>query len=74
MRPLIFLLTLALAGCATTPPPAPPKAEPEQAPLVPPYPSAEEAAAQPQAKPLPAANCGAISDFKGCLLYTSRCV
>ncbi|MBN8421972.1 MAG: phosphodiester glycosidase family protein [Verrucomicrobia bacterium] len=69
MRPLIFLLTLALAGCATTPPPAPPKAEPEQAPLVPPYPSAEEAAAQPQAKPLPAANWSAISDFKGQPLF-----
>jgi len=66
MRPLIFILTLALAGCSTPPPPAPAAAESgPAASLVPPYPSAEQAAAQPPAKPSPAASWTAISDFKG---------
>ena len=66
MRPLIFILTLALAGCSTPPPPAPVQAEAEPAPLVPPYPSAEEVAVQaPPAKSAPTASWTAISDFNG---------
>ena len=74
MRPLLFILTLALAGCATSPqqpPPLPPAApapvaaaaEPPS--LVPRYPTAEEAAAQTPAKPSPASSWTAISNFKG---------
>lgn len=66
MRPLIFILTLALASCSTPPPPAPLKAESGQPPIVPPYPTVEEVAVQtPPAKPAPTSNWTAISDFKG---------
>lgn len=66
MRPLIFILTLTLAGCTTPSPPAPVTAESgPEASLVPPTPSAEQAAAQPPAKPSPAASWTAISDFNG---------
>lgn len=69
MRPLIFILTLALAGCSTPPPPAPVQAESGPAPLVPPYPTVEEVATQSPAKPTPAASWTAISDFNGQPLF-----
>ena len=65
MRPLIFILTLALAGCTTPPKPAPaqPGAEPQA--LAPQYPSEGEAVAHAPAKVSPASSWTAISDFKG---------
>jgi len=65
MRPLIFFLTLALAGCTTPPQPAPVIADAEPTPLVPRYPSADEVPAQAPAKPSSAGSWSAISDFNG---------
>ena len=66
MRPLIFILSLTLAGCTTPSPPASVTAESgPEASLVPPNPSVEQAAAQPPAKPSTAASWTAISDFNG---------
>ncbi len=70
MRPLIFVLTLALASCATPPRPAPAIADPEPpTSLVPGYPSADEVPSQAPAKPSPAGNWTAISDFNGQPLF-----
>ncbi|MFC5453862.1 phosphodiester glycosidase family protein [Prosthecobacter fluviatilis] len=67
MRLQIFILALALAGCATTPPPkpAPPATGSEPGVSVPGYPTPEEAAAQPQPPPSKAAEWSAISRFNG---------
>ena len=65
MRTLVFILTLALAGCATPPQPAPADAATEAPSLVPRYPSADEVPAQAPAKPSPAVSWTAISDFNG---------
>lgn len=65
MRKLVFLLTLALAGCATPPQPAPTGAAAEPPPLAPRYPSADEVPAPAPAKPSAAASWSAISDFNG---------
>ncbi|WP_395742679.1 phosphodiester glycosidase family protein [Prosthecobacter sp.] len=66
MRPLLFFFVLALAGCTTPPSSSPPAQEASQPQsLVPGYPSADEVAAQAQAKTAPAGRWSAISDFKG---------
>jgi len=68
MRPLVFILALALASCATTPPPhpaQPPAADAEPGVSVPGYPPAEEAPVQPAAPPSKAAEWSAISEFNG---------
>ena len=65
MRPLIFILILALAGCAMPPKPAPVQTSAEPQSLAPQYPSADEAVAHAPAKVSPASSWTAISDFKG---------
>ena len=68
MRFVLFILTLALAGCATPlppPQPAPVDAASEPPPLAPRYPSADEVPAPAPAKPSLAASWTAISDFNG---------
>lgn len=66
---LAFILTLALASCATPPRPVPQAAETEPGVSVPGYPQAEEAPAQPAAPPSKAAEWSAISQFNGQPLF-----
>lgn len=65
MRPLLFVFTLVLAGCAATPQPTPAPAAPEQPSLAPRYPSADEVPVQAPAPPLPPSSWTAISHFNG---------